>query len=96
MPITSVTTHDTDTKIRTWIADGDEGDWIGVFENHDLGHPEVGRRAAALFGSEDWHKATVGRTNMPASPLDVGWRYILVLKTRDPQAAIDAMNLEVI
>ncbi|MDX1745484.1 MAG: hypothetical protein R3324_06060 [Halobacteriales archaeon] len=66
----------------------DDGDWIGVFENHDLGHPGVGQRIAFAFPADQWDKAELGKTHSPDhKAIGLGWRWGLVVKTRDPEEA---------
>lgn len=67
--------------LERWIADGET--WIGVFENHDLGHPEIGRRIAFPFSTKDgsFEAAEVNKTRAPDSRhIGLGWRYILIAK----------------
>jgi len=80
-------------KIHEWLDDpADPGDWVGVFENHDLGHPDLGARFALLYGAEQWDAAEVGKTHGPDTSLGLGWRYILIGKFRDADDAIEAME----
>ena len=90
----------------------ERGDVICIFENHDLGHPDIGRRIAMPFGAE--HEAKLltqdeaTRQNrssietagshvvMPSRAPDhasigLGWRYLLVKKTRSAQEAVACM-----
>ena len=80
------------STIERWLSDGDT--WIGVFENHDLGSQRVGERCAFPFSASDgsFDTATLGKTRAPdGKTIGLGWRYILVAKTRDTKEAIDAL-----
>jgi len=59
--------------LERWLRRGDR---IGVFENEDLGHPEVGRLVfIPLLPAAD---VEIGRTKAPDHPdYGMGWRYIL-------------------
>jgi hypothetical protein len=73
-----------EAKIHGWLdTPADPGDWVGVFENQDLGHRDLGRRIGLLYGADQWDIAEVGRTTAPDSPIGMGWRFILVAKVRD-------------
>src|SRR6056300_1562022 len=63
----------------------ERGDGIALYENHDLGHPEVGDLIALSYGSSE---AMVESMELPEScPVDLGahgkmaWRYVLVAYT---------------
>jgi hypothetical protein len=76
-------------KLKEWVADGDT--WIGVFENQDLGHPQIGQRCVFPFALSDgsMDKAEVGKTRAPdGKTIGLGWRYILVCKTTSHGHAI--------
>lgn len=73
-------------KFRAWI---ERGDLVLVFQNHDLGHPELGHlifmptdklnaRGAGL--PEDWWRTRLGN-RMPDTSSRIGWRYLLVAIT---------------
>jgi hypothetical protein len=74
-----------------WLLDGET--WIGIFENHDLGHPDRGRRVALPFDTsvkppEPW-------TNMraPDHPsIGLGWRYVLVAICTNVHDAVQALK----
>ena len=75
-----------------WLHDGDT--WLGVFENQDLGHPEIGRRCIFPFPLSDgsWDAAKEGETRAPdGKHIGMGWRYTLMLKTKDANQAVDAL-----
>ena len=62
--------------VNRWLQ---RGDGIAVYENHDLGHPELGHRQFVSFGSP----AAQLETDTPPEGLpDIGgrinWRYRLV------------------
>ena len=80
-----VHTADIDTVIDRWFRDADPGDWCGVFENHDLGHPDLGRKLGLMFPIEQWSEVTIGKTCAPDTEIGLGWRYLLVAmcKTAD-------------
>jgi hypothetical protein len=51
----------TDQTFTRWLSDGST--WIGVFENQDLGHPDVGRRIALPYDDALFEQATVGKSD---------------------------------
>jgi hypothetical protein len=54
---------------------------IGVFENKDLGHRDVGRRIALPYEAKDLDQAELGKAQAPDSAIiGFGWRYLLVAK----------------
>ena len=74
-----------------WLSDGES--WIGVFENHDLGHYDIGRRVAFCFDNTDEAKAEVGETQAPGhKAIGLGWRYILVAICHTVEEAEAAMR----
>jgi hypothetical protein len=91
--------HTTATRetFTRWLADGRT--WIGVFQNHDLGHHDVGRRIAVPF---DTRRKLLGARLPLQSPapdhltrktgLGPGWRYLLVAKADTVDAAIAALK----
>ncbi len=83
----SETTTQTFTR---WLSDGET--WIGIFENHDLGHPDIGRRIALSFELSVIDMAEVGKQRAPDSKLGMGWRYILIGKALTTQEAIAMMD----
>lgn len=78
--------------IDGWFEKGDPGDWVGVFENHDLGHRDLGRKIAFVFGAEQRANAELGKTRAPDTPVGLGWRYLLVAIAETPQEAKEAMK----
>lgn len=87
-------------QIRDWLdPDGtrdnfEDGDWIGGFENQELGHPDLGQRVVMVFGPEDWNTAIIGKTTKPDTQQLIGWRYVLGGKFRDPDEAIAFVNYD--
>ncbi len=71
---------DMNATIDRWFTDPDPGDWAGVFENHDLGHENLGMRFALFYGADQDEKAVVGETHAPDTSFGLGWRYLLVAK----------------
>lgn len=65
-----------------WLSDGST--WIGVFENQDLGHRDLGRRIALAYDDAFDDQAAIGKTHAPdRRETGPGWRYLLVAKLRD-------------
>jgi hypothetical protein len=62
--------------VNRWLA---RGDGIAVYENADLGHPELGHRQFLSFGST---QAQIETNEPPQRLPDIGnrinWRYQLV------------------
>lgn len=62
--------------INRWL---ERGDGLAVYENHDLGHSEVGHRQYLSFGSPS---AQLEMEDPPERLPDIGdainWRYVLV------------------
>ena len=70
-----------------WLSDGTT--WIGIFENHDLGHPDAARRIALPYDEALFEQATIGKSTAPDRPeIGLGWRYVLIAKTRDAGEAL--------
>lgn len=68
---------------------------VGVFQNKDLGHIEIGRKVAMPFDSDDFQKAKIGETRCPDNPtIGLGWRYILIAKCDTLEEVVDAMKEE--
>ena len=59
-----------------------------VFENHDLGHPEAGRRVALVYWDEDAERMKIGTPGPDHADYGPGWRYVLIAKTKDPVAGV--------
>ena len=76
-----------------WLADGQT--WIGVFENHDLGHRDLGRRVAFSFDVSQLHTVTLQQTRCVDHPsIGLGWRYLLVAQCHTVQDALRALRGE--
>ena len=65
----------------------DDGDLIGIYENHDLGHPDVGRRIAFVYNGPVIAFAKIGTTKCHDGEHGLGWRYILITVTGDIEHA---------
>lgn len=86
-------TDDINETIDRWFREADPGDWVGVFENHDLGHPDLGIKLGFVYGEDQWDGAKIGRTSGPdTKAFGLGWRYLLIAKCRTPDEAKDAMS----
>jgi hypothetical protein len=86
--VTETTKHLTPAEVRALVPEQhhatvnrwlQRGDGLAVYENHDLGHPDLGHRQFASFGSA----AAQLETQAPPDRLpDIGqrinWRYVLV------------------
>ena len=82
------TTRETFTR---WLKDGET--WIGVFENQDLGHRDLGRRVALPFDVAKFDAAVLGLTGAPDhASIGLGWRYVLKVKTRNVDEALTALG----
>lgn len=80
-------------RIDRQFANADPGDWMGVFENQDLGHPQLGQRVAFMFGAEDWDPGLLTRhTTAPDGSFGLGWRYTLVRMCKTADEAKAAMT----
>jgi hypothetical protein len=82
--------------IASWFNDADT--WVGVFENHDLGHPDRGLRCAFPFAISDgsMEKSIVGQTRAPDGRIiGMGWRYLLVAKCSTAEEALAHLRNEV-
>ena len=62
-------------KLNAWLA---RGDGVAVYENHDLGHPELGRIVCLSFGSPESALGVEPPQRMPDLPQLIGWRYQLI------------------
>ena len=82
---------DMDATIDRQFADPDPGDWVGVFENHDLGHSNIGMRFGLIYGADQDEKATIGKTHAPDTSFGPGWRYLLVAKCYTADETKEAM-----
>jgi hypothetical protein len=73
------------------------GTTVGVFQNKDLGHPDIGRKVAMPFDYDEFQTAEIGTTRCPDNPtVGLGWRYILVAKCDTLQEVVDAMVEETV
>jgi hypothetical protein len=71
-----------------WLAHG----WaIAVFENHDLGSRDVGRRFALPFSKADCDAMEIGTSRAPDTPQGLGWRYVLAAKPATADEAVRAI-----
>lgn len=72
-------THDLELFSR-WLS---RGDGVAVYENHDLGHPEVGHRQWMSYGGT---AAQLEVDTPPTTLPDIGgrihWRYQLIATCR--------------
>lgn len=70
------------TAMEKWLA---RGDGIAVYENHDLGHPELGHRQLLSYGSEAAQLETdTPPERLPDFPGTINWRYTLIGVYREP------------
>jgi hypothetical protein len=74
-------------KVTRWLSDGQT--WVGVYQNQDLGHPDVGRKIAMPFDVSDWDKAKLG-SRAPDTRHLIGWRYFLIAKCRTVEGVLAA------
>lgn len=78
---------------RRWTSDPDT--WIGCFQNVALDSADLGRKVCFQYDRAQWDKATVGKDKAPDHPrYGLGWRYILQVKTYDPEEALAFMIAE--
>lgn len=62
--------------VNRWL---ERGDGIAVYENHDLGHPELGHRQFLSYGSPAAQFETdEPPQRLPDFPQKINWRYTLV------------------
>jgi hypothetical protein len=61
-------------KFQTWLV---RGDAVGVFENEDLGHYNLGHLIFVPLTAEEQGRCTVGQTRGPDGQYGPGWRYLL-------------------
>lgn len=66
-------------NINSWITRGDK---VLIYENHDLGHRELGAKKFASYGSP---AALIEASQFPEPPSrlpdttrDINWRYMLI------------------
>ena len=80
--------QDTQAEARVRKCFEDPDTWVGVFENHDLGHSEIGRRIAFPFAMAQFEVGEIGKTRAPDTRKLLGWRYILIAKCRTGDEAM--------
>lgn len=79
--------------MERWLSDGES--WIGVFQNHDLGHSQFGQRIALCFDVKVWDKGEIGKTKAPDTSYGPGFRFILKAKCKtvaEAQAALEGKD----
>ena len=77
----------TKEKFERWLSDGTT--FVGVFENHDLGHCDVGLRVAFPYDISQWDSAIVGQSRAPdTAQFGFGWRYVLIGKCKNADEAL--------
>jgi hypothetical protein len=86
-----VTETSRDTFAR-WLADGSS--WIGIFENHDLGHFDLGRRIALPYDMELFDRAELKMRAPDHKSIGLGWRYLLVAKCQTVTSALAQMTTD--
>lgn len=85
------TTRETFTR---WLKDGTT--WIGIFENQDLSHYDLGRRVARPYDDSVFDKATINLSGCADhASIGLGWRYVLKVKTRDVDEALGQLAVGV-
>ena len=63
-------------QVNRWL---ERGDGVAVYENQDLGHPEVGwPRLASYGGPEAMLVTDEPPQRLPDTPKHINWRYQLV------------------
>lgn len=78
-------------RFARWFADGDTT--ACVFENKDLGHPQIGRRVAFPYTKANAEAMAIGTSRAPDSSLyGLGWRYILVARCNTVEEAMAALD----
>lgn len=69
--------------LNRWLG---RGDGVAVYENHELGHPEMGLCQITSYGSQ---AAQIEAPEPPAILPDIGhrinWRYVLIATYRGDQ-----------
>lgn len=64
------------TRMNEWLA---RGDGIAVYENQDLGHPEIGDKRFVSYGSEAAQLETEEPPKqLPDTTTSINWRYCLI------------------
>lgn len=62
--------------VDRWL---DRGDGAAVYQNHDLGHPELGQTKIVSYGSEAAQlECAAPPVRLPDIGGEINWRYMLV------------------
>ena len=72
--------------IEKWLVDGKT--WVGIFENKALDSANLGERCGLPFDDEYFDEAEIGKMRMPDTKTRIGWKYILIAKSRDIEEII--------
>ena len=80
--------NSTERLIR-WFTDPDT--WVGVYENKELGHPDLGHRIAYPYTLESFDKAKIG-DRAPDTRQYIGWRYLLIAKCRTVEECLQHLE----
>lgn len=65
--------------VETFNRQLGRGDKIAVYENHDLGHPEMGHRKYVSYGSPAAYlEVDEPPQRLPDTPQEINWRYALI------------------
>lgn len=67
--------------VNQWLEDG-KG--VAIYENVDLGHPEIGHRQYVTFGTPKAQLAWTAPERLPDIGDAINWRYMLVGTYRGP------------
>jgi len=63
-------------QVNTWLA---RGDGVAIYENEDLGHPQLGHVKAVSYGSiAAWLGIVAPPRILPDTPTELNWRYCLI------------------
>ena len=76
--------------IEKWLADGET--WVGVFENKALDSASLGERCGLCFDNMCFEEAEIGKMRMPDTKIRVGWRHILIAKSRDVDEIVNLIE----
>lgn len=69
-----VTALGAEAKFKNWL---ERGDGVGVFENSDLGHADMGNLVFTPVTPAEEKTVRVGQTALPDGSYGMGWRYLL-------------------
>jgi hypothetical protein len=61
--------------VNRWLA---AGKGVAVYENHDLGHPEVGHKQFLSYGAPEAQFEDEPPQRLPDFPTQINWRYELI------------------